>query len=484
MKEIPSRNISEKYKMNNNLENKGKILIVDDDPKILFAFLEVLKKEGHPAVTASDGEEALKIAGTENIDLIFMDISIPKINGLEVLKKFKEQGINIPTIIITGYGIMQNAIRAMQLGAFDYLTKPLDITKIRELTKKALAKSVKTSSESENHFSFNTDIVDSYELIGRSTRMQEIYKLIGMVSTTPNTVSVLITGESGTGKELVARAIHGNTFETNRPFIGINCSAVPDNLLESELFGYEKGAFTSAESRKLGKFEIAQNGTIFLDEIGNLVPNLQQKLLRVLQEREFERLGGDVPIKVQARFIAATNQELESEIKKRNFREDLFFRLNVVSIKLPPLRERPKDIPLLADYFLAKYNEHLKKKIEGLSPQAISLLNSYQFPGNVRELENLIERAVMLTRGKEITDDLLEKMLSLNPVKEPVLPISGSTFKESRVHIIKIFEKQFVEKKLSDTQGNVTLAAKKSGMTRQNFQRMMKKYGIKAGDFK
>ena len=236
MKEIPSRNISEKYKMNNNLENKGKILIVDDDPKILFAFLEVLKKEGHPAVTASDGEEALKIAGTENIDLIFMDISIPKINGLEVLKKFKEQGINIPTIIITGYGIMQNAIRAMQLGAFDYLTKPLDITKIRELTKKALAKSVKTSSESENHFSFNTDIVDSYELIGRSTRMQEIYKLIGMVSTTPNTVSVLITGESGTGKELVARAIHGNTFETNRPFIGINCSAVPDNLLEKGRF--------------------------------------------------------------------------------------------------------------------------------------------------------------------------------------------------------------------------------------------------------
>ena len=471
-------------KLNSLKDNSRKILVVDDDPKILFAFLEVLKKDGYLAVTAGDGEEALNIISSENIILIFMDISLPKINGLEVLKKFKEKGINIPTIIITGYGIMQNAIRAMQLGAFDYLTKPLDINKIRELTKKALSQSIVSTDDPGNNFSFNTNIVDSYELIGRSSRMQEIYKLIGMVSTTPNTVSVLITGESGTGKELVARAIHGNTSETGHPFIGINCSAVPDNLLESELFGYEKGAFTSAEIRKLGKFELAQSGTIFLDEIGNLLPNLQQKLLRVLQEREFERLGGDVLIKVRARFIAATNQDLESEIKKGNFREDLFFRLNVVSIKLPSLRERLEDIPLLASYFLAKYNEHLKKKVEGFSPKAMALLNSYQFPGNVRELENLIERAVMLTRGNEITDDLLEKMLSLSPVKEPVFPISGSTFKQSREHILMMFEKQFIEKKLSESHGNVTLAAKTSGMTRQNFQRMMKKYNINSADFK
>jgi len=471
-------------KFNKLKENRGKILVVDDDPKILFAFLEVLKKDGYSAVTAGDGEEALKVISSENIVLIFMDISIPKIDGLEVLKRFRELGINIPTIIITGYGIMQNAIKAMQLGAFDYLTKPLDINKIRELTKNALSKSVRTSENTKNDFTFNTDIVDSYELIGRSSRMQEIYKLIGMVSTTPNTVPVLITGESGTGKELVARAIHGNTLETGHPFIGINCSAVPDNLLESELFGYEKGAFSGAETRKLGKFELAQNGTIFLDEIGNLLPNLQQKLLRVLQEREFERLGGNVPIRVQARFIAATNKDLEPEIKKGNFREDFYFRLNVVSIKLPPLRERPEDIPLLSNYFLAKYNEHLKKKVEGFSKQTMALLNNYQFPGNVRELENLIERAVMLTRGKEITDDLLEKMLSLNPVKAPVLPISGSTFKQSREHIIRMFEQQFIEKKLANTHGNVTLAAKDSGMTRQNFQRMMKKYNIKASDFK
>ncbi len=463
---------------------KGKILVVDDDPKIVFAFLEVLKKDGYASITASDGEEALKTASLGNIDLIFMDISLPKINGLEVLKKFKEQGITIPTIIITGYGIMQNAIKAMQLGAFDYLTKPLDINKIRELTKKALAKSI-PSDTGESSSSFNADVVDRYEIIGRCVQMQEIYKLIGMVSTTPNTVSVLITGESGTGKELVARAIHGSTSGTGHPFIGINCSAVPDNLLESELFGFEKGAFTGAAERKLGKFELAQNGTIFLDEIGNLLPNLQQKLLRVLQEREFERVGGDVPIKVQARFIAATNKDIELEIKNGNFREDLFFRLNVVSIHLPPLRERTEDIPLLSNYFLGKYNEHLKKNVKGFSNQAQSLLSSYQFPGNVRELENIVERAVMLTRGDEITSDLLEKMLSLNPaVKAPVLPINGTTFKQSRDYVMNLFEKQFVESKLAALHGNVTSAANASGMTRQNFQRMMKKYNIKAEDFK
>ncbi len=469
--------------MNDQAKHKEKILVVDDDAKIIFAFLEVLKKDGYSAITASDGEEAIKIASTEKVDLIFMDISLPKITGLEVIKKFKEQGINIPTIIITGYGIMQNAIKAMQLGAFDYLTKPLDINKIRELTKKALLKL--TPPGSDKGISFNANIVDRYEIIGRSQKMQEIYKLIGMVSTTPNTVSVLITGESGTGKELAARAIHVSTKGNGHPFIGLNCSTVPDNLLESELFGHEKGAFTGASERKLGKFELAQDGTIFLDEIGNLLPSLQQKLLRVLQEREFERLGGDMPIKVGARFIAATNRNLESEIKNGNFREDLFFRLNVIEIKLPPLRERVEDIPLLANYFLTKYNEHLNKNVKGFSSEAVLLLNSYQFPGNVRELENIIERAIMLTRGEEITSDLLEKMLNINiAVKAPVLPINGTTFRQSRDYILNLFEKQFVEDKLKTLHGNVTSAAKASGMTRQNFQRMMKKYNIKAEDYR
>jgi len=470
--------------LSSNIKSKSKILIVDDDPKILYAFLEVLKKDGYSAITASDGEEALKTVNSEDVDLIFMDITLPKLDGLGVLKKFREQGINVPTIIITGYGIMQNAIKAMQLGAFDYLTKPLDIEKIRELTRKALPKLSDNNTNKNIHPTLNADIVDRYDLIGRSSKMQEIYKLIGLVSTTPNTVSVLITGESGTGKELVARSIHNSTLGTGFPFIGINCSAIPDNLLESEFFGYEKGAFTGAADRKLGKFELAQNGTIFLDELGNLLPNLQQKLLRVLQEREFERLGGGTSIKVQARFIAATNQNLEDEIKKGKFREDLFFRLNVVSIKLPPLRERADDIPLLADYFIAKYNEHLNKKVKGFSHNAMTLLTTYQYPGNIRELENLIERAVMLARGEEITSDLIEKMLSLNPIKVPVFPIVGTTFKQSREYVLQMFEKQFIEEKLSSHSGNVTSASKSSNMTRQNFQRMMKKYNIKAEDFK
>ncbi|MHB8581177.1 MAG: sigma-54-dependent transcriptional regulator [Ignavibacteriaceae bacterium] len=470
--------------MSDKNKNAFRILIVDDDAKILYAFLEVLKKDGYSAITANDGEEALRTVASGNVDLIFMDITLPKLDGLGVLKKLREQNINIPVIIITGYGIMQNAIKAMQLGAFDYLTKPLDIEKIRELTRKALSESLESHTVKEDHPSLNADIVDRYDLIGSSEKMQEIYKLIGLVSTTPNTVSVLITGESGTGKELVARSIHNSALGMVHPFIGINCSAVPDNLLESEFFGFEKGSFTGAVERKLGKFELAQNGTIFLDEIGNLLPNLQQKLLRVLQEREFERLGGDIPIKIQARFIAATNRSLDAEIKKGNFREDLFFRLNVVSIKLPPLRERTEDIPLLANYFLAKYNEHLSKKVKGFSQHALNLLGSYHFPGNIRELENLIERAVMLTRGDEIGHELFEKMISVNYVKGSSLPVVGTTFRQARENILQIFEKQFIEEKLSTHSGNVTSASKSSNMTRQNFQRMMKKYNINSEDFK
>lgn len=487
MKVIPCQtNFEEfyRYKLNEQNNRKQKILIVDDDPKILFAFLEVLKKDGFSTVTASDGEEALYKIHLEDLGLIFMDISLPKIDGLEVLKRLKDDGIHIPTIIITGHGVMQNAIKAMQLGAFDYITKPLDINKIRELVSKALSKSVHISESKRNSPTFENDVTDRYEIIGRSSKMQEIYKLIGMVTTTPNSVSVLITGESGTGKELVARAIHGSADKTRRPFVGINCSAVPDNLLESELFGYEKGAFTGASDRKIGKFELAEDGTIFLDEIGNLQPNLQQKLLRVLQEREYERLGGDMPIKVNARFIAATDQDLKSEIEKGNFREDLFFRLNVVAIKLPPLREHSEDITLLANHFLKKYNQHLNRNIQAFSSEAIALLHSYHFPGNVRELENLVERAIMLTRGQEITGDLLEKTFTFLPVKNLRLPIIGSTFKDSKEHIIQMFEKQFVEKKLAENHGNVSAAAKASGMTRQNFQRMMKKYEIKAIEFR
>ncbi len=465
----------------------AKILIVDDDDKILFAFREVLKKEGYKSIVARNGEEGLEKISAMSPDVVFMDITMPKLDGLDALRRIKEQNPFMPVIIITGYGTMQTAIKAMQLGAFEYLTKPLDVDKIREVTRRALA-STRSSPlvgvAAEQRASFKADIVHRYELVGNSVAMQEIYKLIGSVSTTPNHTSVLIIGESGTGKELVARAIHSNSANANEPFVGINCTVLPETLLESELFGYEKGAFTGAGERKLGKFEIARAGTIFLDEIGNLSPHLQQKLLRVLQEREFERVGGNEPIHVKGRFIAATNQDIEREVKKGNFREDLFYRLNVVAIHVPPLRERKEDLPLLANYFLSRYNDRLKKAVRGFSDEAMALLQAYAYPGNVRELENLTERAVMLTRGEVILPDALGEITASDSDKAVSLPIISPAFSKSRDHLIKMFERQFLHEQLCRHRGNVTAAAKTSKMTRQNFQRLMNKHKIHAKPYR
>jgi transcriptional regulator with PAS, ATPase and Fis domain len=312
--------------------------------------------------------------------------------------------------------------------------------------------------------------------------MHEIYKLIGSASTTPNHTTTLITGETGTGKELVARAIHNNSCCPSEPFIAINCTALPETLLESELFGHEKGAFTGAVNKKIGKFEYAGKGTIFLDEIGDLSPYLQKKLLRVLQEREFERLGDNTTIPIEARFIAATNQNIESKIKNRTFREDLFFRLNIVNIHLPPLRDRREDIYMLAHFFLARYNNQLKKNVTGISDEAVSLLESYSYPGNVRELENIIERAVMLTGGNVILADVLCELAEDIHLKSDSIPIVSPEFAVSRDHILNLFEKNFIMDTLRQHKGNVSAAAKTSKMSRQNFHRLMTKYKIKASD--
>jgi two-component system response regulator AtoC len=467
----------------------AKILIVDDDDKIVFAFREVLKKEGYKSIVARNGEEGLEKVSAMSPDVVFMDITMPKLDGLDALRRIKQQNPFIPVIIITGYGTMQTAIKAMQLGAFEYLTKPLDVERIREVTRRALAsaQSLAIAPAGSTQGIFKADIVHRYELVGNSVAMQEIYKLIGSVSTTPNHTSVFIIGESGTGKELVARAIHSNSSNAAEPFVGINCTVLPETLLESELFGHERGAFTGAVERKLGKFEVARGGTIFLDEIANLSPNLQQKLLRVLQEREFERVGGNESIHVEGRFIAATNQDIEGEVKKGNFREDLFYRLNVVAIHVAPLRERKEDIPLLANYFLSKYNDQLKKSVKGFSDEAMALLSrkaGYSYPGNVRELENLMERAVMLTKGEVILPDALGEMIAPDSPKSLSLPILSSSFSKSRDYVIKMFERQFLIEQLRHYHGNVTAAAKASRMTRQNFQRLMNKHKLRAEPFR
>ena len=463
--------------------NSATVMIVDDDPKILFAFRQFLGKEGYKSVSARDGEDALKKITTKNPDVVFLDVTMPKIDGLEVLKRMKEQKRPIPVIIITGYGTMQTAIKAVQLGAFEYLTKPLDVAKIREVTLKALA-NTRTLEISRHQYVYGGEMVERYELIGNSRAMQDVYKLIGSISTTPNHTSVLILGESGTGKELVARAIHKTGANADQPFIPINCTALPEPLLESELFGHEKGSFTGAVERKLGKFEVAQRGTIFLDEIGNLPPQLQQKLLRVLQEREFERLGGNSPLHVDARFIAATNRDIAAEVKKGTFREDLFFRLNVVTVTLPPMRDRKEDIPLLVNYFLKKYSDQLKKYIRGCSKDVMAILERRSYAGNVRELENLIERAVMLTKSDIILPDSLAEVTSLSMQKSASLPITRKAFSKSRKNILNNFERQYIAEQLTRCHGNVTEAAKTSRMTRQNFQRLMAKYRILAKTFR
>lgn len=464
--------------------SRPRVLIVDDDEKILFAFRQVFRAEGYESAVARDGEEALNEVASARPDVVIMDITMPKIDGLEVLRQVRKENPALPVVLITGFGTMQTAIKAMQLGAFEYLTKPLDVGRIREVTRRALESTDHAAVPQSEATLFHGDMVNRYELVGRCSRMQDIYKLIGSISTTPNHTSVLVLGESGTGKELVARAIHTNSGNAREPFIPINCTVLPEALLESELFGHEKGAFTGAVERKIGRFEFAGGGTIFLDEIGNLSPHLQQKLLRVLQEREMERLGGNDPISVRARFIAATNLDLASEVKKKNFREDLYFRLNVVSLRLPPLRERLEDVALLANYFLMRYNDQLKKKVMGFSAGAIAMLQAYSFPGNVRELENLVERAVMLTKGDVIVPDVIADMIQPATAAARPLPISSRVFSAARKDLLGQFEKQFLLQQLTAHRGNVTLAARSSRMTRQNFQRLMTKHRIRADRFR
>ncbi len=464
--------------------SRPKLLIVDDDEKILFAFQEVFKSEGYQTILARNGEEALNELASGHPDAVFMDITMPKLDGLEALRRMKHQAPQVPVVLITGFGTMQTAIKAMQYGAFEYLTKPLDLEKIRAVTRRALSSGREKEGAPGDPLSFQTNIMSRYEIVGNSPQIQEIYKLIGSISTTPNHTSVLVLGESGTGKELVARAIHANSQHGEEPFIPINCTALPEPLLESELFGHEKGAFTGAGDRKTGKFELAGKGTIFLDEIGTLSPLLQQKLLRVLQEREFERVGGNDSLRVQARFIAATNQDLATGVKNKSFRGDLFFRLNVAVVHVPPLRDRREDIVLLATHFLRKHNEQLKKSISGYSRDALITLQNYAYPGNVRELENLIERAVMLTKGELILPEVLGEMIAASPGPSQPLPMISPIFSKSRAHVLDLFERQFLVDQLTRHHGNVTAAAKAARMTRQNFQRLMTKHKISAPPFR
>jgi two-component system nitrogen regulation response regulator GlnG len=379
----------------------NRILVADDEDSIRWVLSKALTKKGFSVDLAASGGEALAFLQKHSYGLAVLDIKMPDISGLDLLSHIHKEYSETLVIIITAETTMKNAVEAMKRGAFDYITKPFDL----DVLDATIIKAQKAGEVTGEVTRLKEELKEHYQLertlIGQSQPMQEVYKTLGKVA--PSEVTILLTGESGTGKELVARAIHYNSLRLGKPFIALNCAAIPRELLESELFGFEKGAFTGAVERKIGKFELAGGGTLFLDEIGDMPLDLQVKLLRVLQEKEITRMGGNAPIPVDVRIVAATNQNLQEKVREKTFREDLYYRLNVVPIALPPLRKRSKDIPLLVDFFLEKARENLGTAKQGCTPEAMRLLLNYNWPGNVRELENAIQRASLLSAGPLLT---------------------------------------------------------------------------------
>jgi len=384
-----------------------KILVVDDEENILTAFNRILEDKGYNITTASNGTQAINLANNNKFDLIIMDINMPEINGLEALKKIKELKPKTPIIMMTGFDSSEITIETMSIGAYDYISKPFNITDLQALIEKALIQGKKIHSVNNDN-RYNSDVEDFIytskdKIIGKSKCIQDISKLIGKVAS--SNIPVLIEGDSGTGKELFAKALYSYSSRKNKPFLAVNCAAIPETLLESELFGYEKGSFTGANERRIGKFEECNNGTLFLDEIGDMPLSLQAKILRVLQNGEIERIGSNKTIKVDVRIISATNKDLHKAISEKKFREDLYYRINVVKISVPPLRERREDIPLLIDYFIKKANKELGKKTIGIPKNITTKLQDHPWPGNIRELENVIKRAVVLSKDNLIREE-------------------------------------------------------------------------------
>jgi DNA-binding NtrC family response regulator len=464
------------------------LLIIDDEPDILLVMSANLKKEGYAVDTAEDGLEALKKLENQDYDAIIVDHKMPRLTGMEFLERLRSNyhrglsGSEIPVIVVTAYGTIEMAVKAMKDGAYSFLTKPIQYEDLSLQVKNAVERR-RLSREIEN---LRQEIEERYQfgnILGRNPRMQEIFQLIRTVAETEATI--LIQGESGTGKELIARSIHYNSRRKDRPFVVVSCSALPETLLESELFGHEKGAFTGAIRQRIGRFEMADGGTVFLDEIGEMSMPVQMKLLRVLQEREVERVGGDHAIKVDVRVIAATHKDLHRAMSERVFREDLFYRLNVVPIKLPPLRERLDDVPLLAAHFLRKYSGKNKKQITSISPRAFSSLIRYSYPGNVRELENIIERAVIMEKGDSLNRiDLKHPGMGGNVDLLPLIGSDIQPFRKTKTEVVERFEKEYFSQLLRMYSGNMSRAAKHAGINLKNFHEKMARYGLKKEAFK
>ncbi len=454
-----------------NMTARPRILIVDDDAAHRRMLDAVLSGEGYHTIQAADGRAAVSAVESNLFDLILMDLRMPRMDGLEAQQRIQEISPGVPIIMMTAYASVGTAVGALKAGATDYLTKPVDIDELKIIIAKVLHH---THLEQENAYLKERlgDRFDFSEIIGRSPAMAAMFETLALVA--PSEATVLIRGESGTGKELVANAIHQNSLRRDRAFIKLNCAALPETLLESELFGHEKGAFTGATARKQGRFAAAEQGSIFLDEIGEMSPATQAKVLRVLQEKEFQAVGGERTIKVDVRIIAATNQDLHAAIAEGRFREDLYYRLNVVEITVPGLRERREDIPLLADHFLKRFAQKNHRLIKGFAARAMQLLMRYDWPGNVRELENVIERAVILSRDDTIAPADLPATLQSLLGEEAPPALAG----HEPAHTLKAAEKEMILKTLEQTDGNRTRAAAILGISRRTLQLKLKAYGI------
>jgi two-component system nitrogen regulation response regulator GlnG len=467
----------------------ARILIADDEESLRWVLERGLRKVGYDVTTVADGDAAIHAYEAEPFDLVFLDVKMPGVDGLSVLERLREIRPDAYVVVMTAHGSMDTAIKAMQRGAYDYLAKPFDLDEVLLLCERALSAS-RLTQEVARLKSGLQEVREFSALIGRHPRMQDVYKAIGRIA--GSDVTVLLRGESGTGKELVARAVHHYSRRSGRPFVAVSCAAIPGTLLESEMFGHERGAFTDAKERRLGKFELAHGGTLYLDEIGDMPVDLQSKLLRTLQERVIERIGGQEPIRTDVRVLAATNRDLDALMREGRFREDLYYRLNVVTINLPPLRERRRDIPLLVEHFLGKYAPELGDR--GVAPDALDRLVGHDWPGNVRELENVIQRAMVMAA----TGVILPEHLPIGPVSAAASVAVDATLEDiierkllecvrglrerSRANLydlmVGLVEKPLLRAVLRETAGNQVRAAQILGINRNTLRKKLIEHGI------
>jgi DNA-binding NtrC family response regulator len=455
------------------VKREESILIVDDEPNMQRVLRGLLRREGYRTLEACDGAGALEILANEPVEAVLTDFKMPRMNGLELLAEIQQRQLGVPVILLTAHGTIGGAVEALKKGAFDYLTKPFDPDEIQQV----VAKAVRTHALQKSEATIATAENPEQLLLGESDALRRVKRLIERVAPTPATV--LITGESGTGKELVARSLHLRSPRAAAPFVKINCAAIPEGLLESELFGHEKGAFTGAARRKLGRFELADGGTLFLDEIGEMPLASQPKLLRAIQDGRFYHVGGTHTIDVDVRLVAATNRDLDQEVRSGRFREDLYYRLNVVPIRLPALRERRADIPALAHLFVERFARRHNLPIEGIDPAAEQVLCAYAWPGNIRELENAIERAVLLSEGSQIgLTDLPPEMSGAAGAQASSPPGAAAPLRDRIRDATRQIEREAIEEALRATQGNVTQAARRLGLSRRGLQLKMKELEI------